>query len=247
MIDQERSPRRTWRTFFLSLSVLWVTAALAAGCSSSPQSQSAPAANAAAAKTPDGRELRPVALPDLSQMAPSAQKQIRDQYASLQQTIASQRDVVELSNAYGAMGKLLMAAQDYDPAEAALVNAQSLDSSEFRWPYYLAHLYRARGDIDKSTALFERALQLNPDDPAALVWLGNAYLSSGRPDAAQPEFERALALVPGSLSARYGLGRTALWRMERHGRTNDRRRSLEGKSSYMVAQQPLCRGRACDG
>jgi tetratricopeptide (TPR) repeat protein len=152
-------------------------------------------------------------------MAPSAQKQIRDQYASLQQTIANHRNVVELSRAYGQMGKLLMAAQDYDPAEAALLDAQSLDSSEFRWPYYLAHLYRAQGDIGKSTALFERALQLNPDDPAALVWLGNAYLSSGRPDTAQPEFEKALALVPGSLSARYGLGRTALAR-------NDPRRAV---------------------
>ena len=46
-------------------------------------------------------------------MAPSAQKQIRDQYASLQQTIANHRNVVELSHAYGEMGKLLMAAQDY--------------------------------------------------------------------------------------------------------------------------------------
>lgn len=172
---------------------------LTGSCSTSQKSQPLPA-----------QELRPVTLPDLSQMAASAQKQIRDQYATLQQTIGNHRTVAELSNAYGEMGKLLMAAQDYDPAEAALLDAQSLNPGEFRWPYYLAHLYRARGDIGKSTALFERALQLNPDDPAALVWLGNAYLSSGRPDAAQPEFAKALALVPGSLSARYGLGRAAL-------------------------------------
>jgi tetratricopeptide (TPR) repeat protein len=193
----------------LSLSILLMTATLLTGCSSSPKTQSS-SATATEAKTADGRDLRPVTLPDLSQMAPSAQKQIRDQYASLHQTIANHRTIVELSSAYGEMGKLLMAAQDYDPAEAALLDAQSLDPSEFRWPYYLAHLYRARGDIGKSTALFERVLQLNPDDAAALVWLGNAYLSSGRPDAAQLEFEKALALVPGSLSARYGLGRTAL-------------------------------------
>lgn len=143
-------------------------------------------------------------------MAPSAQKQIRDQYASLQQTIGNHRTIVELSNAYGDMGKLLMEAQYAEPAEASFLNAQTLDTSDFRWPYYLAHLYRREGEIDKSTALFERVLQLNPDDAATLVWLGNAYLSSGRPDAARPKFEKALALVPGSLSARYGLGRTAL-------------------------------------
>ncbi len=70
-------------------------------------------------------------------MAPSAQKQIRDQYASLTRTIGAHTTVTELSNAYGDMGKLLMAAQYSDPAEACLLNAQSLDPSEFRWPYYL--------------------------------------------------------------------------------------------------------------
>ena len=79
-------------------------------------------------------------------MAPSAQKQIRDQYASLTRTIGNRtRPSTELSNAYGEMGKLLMAAQYSDPAEACLLNAQSLDPSDFRWPYYLAHLYRTRG------------------------------------------------------------------------------------------------------
>ena len=79
------------------------------GCSSSQKAQS-PSATTTQAKTPDGRDLRPVELPDLSQMAPSAQKQIRDQYASLQQTIANHPNVVDLSRAYGEMGKLLMAA-----------------------------------------------------------------------------------------------------------------------------------------
>ena len=75
--------------------------------------------DATAPKTPDGRELRSVTLPDLSQMAPSAQKQIRDQYASLD---ANDRRITrrstELSNAYGDMGKLLMAAQYSRPGRS---------------------------------------------------------------------------------------------------------------------------------
>jgi tetratricopeptide (TPR) repeat protein len=190
--------------------IVYVFLVIAVGCSSPPKTESSPTTNASAPKTPDGRELRPINLPDLSQMAPSAQKQIRDQYASLMQTIGNHRTVTELSNAYGDMGKLLMAAQYADPAEASLLNAQSLDPSEFRWPYYLAHLYRTKGDVVKSRSFFERALQLRPDDVSTLVWLGNAYLDQGLPDAADAQFSKALSLDSRSISARYGLGRAAL-------------------------------------
>ena len=112
-----------------------------------------------------------------------------------------------------------MAAQYPEPAEACFLNAQSLDSSEFRWPYYLAHLYRSQGDLAKSRTLFERALALRPDDVDALVWLGNIYLLLGLPDAADTPFGKALSLEPKSVSARYGLGRVALAR-------NDPRRAV---------------------
>src|SRR4029077_2685981 len=187
-----------------------LSAAIVAGCSSPQKTESSPTTNASAPKAPDGRELRSITLPDLLQMAPSAQKQIRDQYASLTRTIGAHATVTELSNAYGDMGKLLMAAQYSDPAEACLLNAQSLDPSEFRWPYYLAHLYRTRGDVVKSRSLFERAIQLRPGDVSTLVWLGNAYLDQGLPDEADAQFSKALSLDGRSISARYGLGRAAL-------------------------------------
>jgi tetratricopeptide (TPR) repeat protein len=162
-------------------------------------------------KTADRPALRPVTLPDLSQMAESARKQIEERHASLLKTSESRTaTVVDLSSAYGEMGKLLMAAQYADPAEACFLNAQTLDPSEFRWPYYLAHLYRKQGELTKSQSLFERAIQLHPDDVSTLVWLGNTYLEQGLPDAAEPQFAKALSLEPKSISARYGLGRTAL-------------------------------------
>src|SRR4029079_8714655 len=76
-------------------------AAIGPGCSSPQKTESSPSTSAAAAKTPDGRALRAVTLPDLYELAPSAQQQIRDQYASLMKTIGSRPSVVESSRAYG--------------------------------------------------------------------------------------------------------------------------------------------------
>ena len=164
--------------------------------------------------------MQPVTLPDLSRMAESAQTQVRDRYAAMMRTVENRSaTIVDMSTAYGEMGKLLMAAQYPEPAEACFLNAQSLDSSEFRWPYYLAHLYRTQGDLTRSRTMFERALELRPDDVDALVWLGDVYLSLGMPDAAETPFAKALSLEPRSVSARYGLGRVALAR-------NDPRRAV---------------------
>jgi tetratricopeptide (TPR) repeat protein len=79
-----------------------------------------------------------------------------------------------------------------------------------RWPYYLAHLYRLRGESVKAAAYFERALQIRPDEAAALVWLGEMYVDQGRPEQAEPLFTRALSRQPRLLAARFGLGRAAL-------------------------------------
>ena len=194
--------------------------AFAAGCSSRPDAGSpAPIARGGASETPqvapDGRALLPVSLPDLSTMTPSAQKQIRESHASLSAKIANrQTDAAMLAEAYGDLGKLLMAADYPDAAEPCLIDAQRLAPNERRWPYYLAHLYRKRGDLDKATTFFEHALRLRADDVDTLVWLGDIALAQGRPAEAEPRFARALELEPTSLSARFGLGRAALAKQE---------------------------------
>jgi tetratricopeptide (TPR) repeat protein len=161
---------------------------------------------------PDAGDLRPVALPDLSRAVPSVQVQLRERHAALLSLAARDTPPADLAASYGEMGMLFMAAQYPDAAEASLVNAQQLNTGDFRWPYYLGHLYRTQGDLAKSAALFERCLQMRPDDVDTLVWLGNIYLSLDRHEAADGLFAKALALQPSSLSARYGLGRAALAR-----------------------------------
>jgi hypothetical protein len=100
-----------------------------------------------------------------------------------------------------------MAASYFDAAEACYLNAQRLAPADIQWPYYLGHLYKAKGPLAKSVVAFETALQLRPNDVATLVWLGDAYLAQGKPDAAEPLFNQALSLEPDSAAAHFGAGR----------------------------------------
>lgn len=158
-----------------------------------------------------GLALRPVSVPDLSKMSGSVQNQIRTSHAALTRAIDDrQTQAVEVADAYGALGKLLMAADLPDAAEPYLLNAQALAPSDARWPYYLGHLNRNRGELATATTFFARALELQPDDVASLVWMGELGLAQGQAADAEPHFARALSRQPTSLSARFGLGRTAL-------------------------------------
>ena len=144
-------------------------------------------------------------------MAESVRMQIQARHSALTGLIAhATTPPLDLSNAYGELGKLLLAAQSADVAEACFLNAQTLNPGDYRWPYYLAQVYRTKGEPQKAQPLFERTIQLHPDDVAARVWLGEVFLQLGRPDAAEPQFSQALSLQPNSLSARFGLGRAAL-------------------------------------
>ncbi|MGE3958533.1 MAG: tetratricopeptide repeat protein [Vicinamibacterales bacterium] len=172
------------------------------GCSAPGGKATAPVAQQAAAAP---------ALPDISKLVPSVQRQITEQHDWLVKTLARpDATLIDKANAHGELAKLLMAAQLPDAATAGFLEAQSLHPSDYRWPYYLAHLARSGGDLPKAAGLFERVLQLRPDDVDSLVWLGDVSLASGKTDVAEASFARALQLEPGSVSARYGAGRTAL-------------------------------------
>ena len=164
------------------------------------------------------RQLLPVTLPDLSRLEESVQAQLRERYAALTAKRGDPRTAAsDLATEYGEMGKLLLAAELLDPAEAALLNAQTLAAGAITWPYYLGHLYRKKGDIPTATVAFERALRLSPSDVPTMTWLGEAALDQGRPDAAQPLFAKAVSLEPGSAAAHYGLGRAALGKKDYAG------------------------------
>jgi tetratricopeptide (TPR) repeat protein len=184
------------------------TLALLVACSSS----SSPDASrqAAQANPPATGALREVSLPDLTGMSPSVQQQLRDQAAELSRLAAAKAPPDQQATAFGEMGKLLLAVESFDGAEACFLNASELNPSDSRWDYYLGHVYRSQGESQKAAAYFERTLKARPDDVAVLVWLGNAYLDQGRAMEAGPLFSRALALDARAAAARVGLGRVAL-------------------------------------
>ena len=215
------TPRRRGAaaTGLVGLAALMTCAFLASACG--PQRESDAGASAGPSsgassggltvKPPEGRGLKPVVLPDVSQMNEPARGQLQARYKTLQSKVSDSRTSPgDLGAAYGDLGKMLQAATFFDAAESSYLNAQTLAPTDRRWPYYLGHLYKVKGPLDKSVASFEQALGMQPNDVATLVWLGDAYLAQGRADVAAPIFGKALTLEPRSAAARFGAGRAAL-------------------------------------
>ena len=187
-----------------------------AGCGSNSETGTTATSASAPAPAPvDRKALRAVPLPDLSKLDAVVQQQLRDGDAALTAKTGNPAiSDADLGLAYGEMGKLLMAAEYRDAAEPAFLNAEALTPNDRRWPYYLAQLYKLKGDARQATASFERALRAKPDDLPTLVWLGSAYLDQGRAADAEPLFSTAFSIAPRSVPVLFGLGRTALAKQE---------------------------------
>jgi len=196
--------------------------------------------DSAVVSPPAGSGLQPVALPDFSKMEPSAQAQMRAQVAALRSKIADRSaPPPDLGANYGEMGKLFMAATDFDAAEPCFLNAQTLAPSDSRWPYYLGQLYKAKGPLEKSIESFERSLRLQPSDLATLVWLGDAYLAQGRAEKAAPLFAKALAIDPASAAAHAGSGRAALAARDYKQAVKDLEEALAREPRATAVHYPL--------
>lgn len=221
------------------VALICVIAALACACQSKVRSTADPPSPQAASASDTPAPL-PVQLPDLSGADREAQQQVRDAYALLTATVADRgASATDLSVAYGDLGKLLMAAEFNEAAEPCLLNALSMAPGEWRWSYYLAHLYRRKGDLAKSAEYFERTVAVQPANIAALWWLGTVYLDLGRPAEADVRFSRAVALQPGALSAIYGLGRAALARNDYAKAVEYLERVLTMNERAVAAHYPL--------
>ena len=186
-------------------------AVLAAGCA-------APEESALVSRLPgDGRAMRaggprqPIVLPDLSGVAASVARQVRERHARLDARLAEPgAPPAELAGAFGELGLVLMAAEYREAAADCFRSAMDLAPDEVRWPYYLGQLHAVEGDRAAAAELFARAHELRPTDLAALVRLGDTLLDQSRPDAAEEAFMRALTLDSGLAAALAGMGRAAL-------------------------------------
>jgi tetratricopeptide (TPR) repeat protein len=184
--------------------------------------------------------LPPVVLPDISALAESVQRQIREREQQLAEVLGRPAAPgADRAGAYGALGRVLMAAQFYDEAAICYRHAEALARGDIRWPYLLAHASLRKGDRSGAIAAFERVLKLRPTDLPTLVWLGEVYLDEGRLDAAQSAFARALAVQPQSAAALFGAGRTAMARQSYAEAVQQMERALSADPRASAIHYPL--------
>jgi tetratricopeptide (TPR) repeat protein len=173
--------------------------------------ESAPSVAVSGSQQRTAEAARPVALPDVSRLAKSVQAQVRERHSALMAKLEDRTTPpAELGATYGELGLILMAAEYYEAAASCYLTAQALLPDDARWPYYLGHLYRIKGEAAKAAEFFARALDLQQADAPTLIWLGEMYLDQDRPDQAEPLFLRALSRDPSSAAALSGAGRAAL-------------------------------------
>ena len=116
--------------------------------------------------------LQSVPHPDMARFESGLRKKIAAAKKQLQVADPRQR-----AGAYGRLGMLYHAHELYAPALASYQNAARLNDTDFRWPYLLALLRHAAGELDAAAESYTRALQLRPDYLPARIHLGQARLA----------------------------------------------------------------------
>jgi len=115
----------------------------------------------------------------------------------------------ELGTAYARLGMALLTYDLLEAAEVCFLNAETLTTNDFRWPYLLGHVYNRRGDLQKSLAQFQLALDRKDDYVPTLIHLGRARFDQTTFDSAAKLFARAAELDPQCAQAQIGLGKVA--------------------------------------
>ncbi len=185
-----------------------VLATVAGGCA--PSDESTPSLSISGSRQRAAEAPQPVVLPDVSRLAESVQAQVRERHSALMAKLEDRTTPAELGEAYAELGLILMATEYYETAASCYLTAQALAPDDARWPYYLGHLHRIKGEAARAAEFFSRALELQPADTPTLIWLGEMYLNQDRPDQAEPLFLQALSRGPGSAAALSGAGHAAL-------------------------------------
>jgi tetratricopeptide (TPR) repeat protein len=199
-------------------SVLASLAAPPAAAQSPAPASSAPAAVAAAEgsgasnATPASRaaEGASVPAPDLGGLEPAVAASLaaaRDAVvALLQQPDAAP---VGLAAPWGDLGRLYHAYGLHEAAAVCYREAARLDAGTMDWPYLLAVVEMARGELAAARAAFDAALRFAAYPPARIA-LAEIALLEGRTADAFREVTEALNLAPGEPAALAVLGQAKL-------------------------------------
>lgn len=158
-------------------------------------------------------ELEAVLPPsDIEEMNAPVQRQYREAFERLDRLSQAAESEARLAAAYGRIGMLFHAYQEWARAAPAYRNAEALDPGAFRWPYYLSLVEQQRGRLAEAEEAIARALAIDPDYFPARVTAAEIRLERGEVDAADAAFARLLELDPALVSAWVGRAKIALQR-----------------------------------
>lgn len=196
-----------------------------------------------------GPELEPVSLPaDLAEMNAPVQRQYRTAFERLEELRRSAEPPgPALGEAYGRLGMLFHAYQEWDRAVPAYGNAEALDPGQLRWPYYRALVERMRGDLEAAQRAVARALEIDPGYFAARALAAEIRLAQGEMQAADAAFAELLERDPTLVSAWVGRAKIALARRSPEEALGYLREALAREPDgseilYLVGQAYAARG-----
>ena len=137
--------------------------------------------------------------------------------------------------AWGHLGKVLLANEYYREAQVCLARAERLDPRNPRWPYFQAGINPANNP--EAVAKLRRTIELCGDEPLTpQLRLAETLLAEGQVEEASKLFDRILSLSPGNPWAELGLAA----RIVRARRLARRPRTTRGAFRESVCGGPGC-------
>ncbi len=155
-------------------------------------------------ESPAPEETPEVPQPDMTGMEAQVEQRLRETRGA----ILTGSDSAE---AWGTFGMVAHAHELWEEATVAYRQAEKLDPTDVRWPYYLGDVLSVVGtELPAAAAAFRRAMKLRIDYAPAHMRLGKVLLADGRDGEAATELERALELEPDLQPARVTLAQIRL-------------------------------------
>lgn len=123
----------------------------------------------------------------------------------------------------------------------------SIDPTNARWPYYLAHLRRDEGDIGETARLLQQTVEEDPTYTPAWLQLGDMALKSAKFELAQTYYQERLDRIPGDPYARIGLARIELQKGNRNAARAGLQNIVEDHPKFSSAHNLMARMYREDG
>jgi tetratricopeptide (TPR) repeat protein len=152
-----------------------------------------------------------------------------------------QEEVRKNPRSAAAWGKLAMNLDVHDfqnEANPIYKRAAILDSSDFRWPYFISILLAKNGD-QESLDWFERAYKIKPDYVPMLVNYGNTLFQFNKNDQAAEKYRQALTYDPKCAQALFGLARIEFANGNMENSFQNLKQALQFNSTYGEANNLL--------